>query len=61
MSNCGGYASTISETLAVFLMIYQGFMYESSLTKRLFREKKTNLEEDKDQKIDPRKTVRNQA
>lgn len=33
-------------------------MYESSLTKRLYREKKTNTEKKDSDIVDPRKTVR---
>jgi hypothetical protein len=42
ISAIGGYAGTITYFIQLFLTFYQGFMFESSLIKRLYRERKDN-------------------
>lgn len=42
IANIGGYAGSITQIVALVLCVYQQFMFESSLIKRLFKEKKVN-------------------
>ena len=42
VASIGGYASTITYFIGIIFNFYQSFMFESSLIKRLYTEKKSN-------------------
>jgi len=48
MSNTGGFAGSINLFVGLALYYYQCFMYESSLMKRLYREKRPDNDSDND-------------